>query len=153
MTYVVSLGAFIFCTSLFGLVVIWRKHYRLIFLSGIFLVVVFVTLIVVTTVQLTLNYETTKKLDRVKMIAQVTTESILQVVAIVITFFMSTKRPPYRGTIGGVDSDEEREHTHVIPDSNQMTEIDNHPMDRSFDRRSRRSYNLVPNKEDTGLDM
>lgn len=135
------MGAFIFCTSLFGLVVIWRKHYKLIFLSGIFLLIIFVTLIVITTVKLTLDYEKTEKSDRVKLIAQVTTESILQIIAIVTTFFMSTRRPFSNNRNETIE--------HDSPD----IELETQPMDRSFDRRSKRSYNLIPSKEDNGLDM
>lgn len=131
---IVSLGAFIFCTSLFSLVVIWRRNYRLIFLSGIFLLIVFVTLIVITTVQLTLNYENTKKNDRIKLIAQVTVESIFQIIGIVTTFFMSTRRP------------------YISQHDSNVVEMDS-VHEKSFDKRSRRSYNLVSNKEDNGLDM
>ena len=129
-----SLGAFIFCTYLFSLVVIWRRNYRLIFLSGIFLLIVFVTLIVITTVQLTLNYENTKKNDRIKLIAQVTVESIFQIIGIVTTFFMSTRRP------------------YISQRDSNVVEMDS-VHEKSFEKRSRRSYNLVSNKEDNGLDM
>ena len=57
----VIIGVIIFCTSIFSLIVVWRKHFRLIFLSGIILLFVFVTTIVMTTVLLTLDYETKTK--------------------------------------------------------------------------------------------
>jgi heme/copper-type cytochrome/quinol oxidase subunit 2 len=133
----VSLGAFIFCSSLFSLVVIWRKNYKLIFLSGIFLLIVFVTLIVITTVRLTLNYESTSKLERVKLIAQVSVESLFQLIGIIITFFMSTRKPI---------SQKDTKYSTYTPD----IELE----DRSFDKRSRRSYNPLSSKDlDNGLDM
>ena len=52
------------------------------------MLVVFVTLIIITTIQLTLNYEKTETSERIKLIASVAVESVVQVTGIIITFFM-----------------------------------------------------------------
>ena len=88
----VIIGVIIFCTSIFSLIVVWRKHFRLIFLSGIILLFVFVTTIVMTTVLLTLDYETKTKSEMGKLIAEVTVESIFQMIGIIATFFMASRR-------------------------------------------------------------
>lgn len=99
----VILGVIIFGTSIFSLIVVWMKFFRLIFLSGIILLLVHVTTIVITTVSLTLDYEKKSKADLAKLVAEVTVESIFQMIGIIATFFMASRRgyvPPVK-TIDG----------------------------------------------------
>jgi hypothetical protein len=96
--------------------------------------VVFVTLIIITTIQLTLNYEKTETSERIKLIASVAVESVVQVTGIIITFFMSTRRSPRSSSRFDME----------------MEGVN----DKSLDRRSRRSYIPVSTKSlDNGLDM
>jgi hypothetical protein len=98
------------------------------------LLVVFVTLIIITTIQLTLNYEKTETSERIKLIASVAVESVVQVTGIIITFFMSTRRSPRSSSRFDME----------------MEGVN----DKSLDRRSRRSYIPVSTKSlDNGLDM
>jgi hypothetical protein len=53
----------------------------------------FVSLIIITTIQLTLNYNSMKISDRIKLLVQVSIESVIQLIAIIITFYMSTIKP------------------------------------------------------------
>lgn len=100
------------------------------------MLVVFVTLIIITTIQLTLNYEKTETSERIKLIASVAVESVVQVTGIIITFFMSTRRSPRSSS--RFDMEMEMEGVN----------------DKSLDRRSRRSYIPVSTKSlDNGLDM
>ena len=79
--------------SPFGLYALWGKHYKLIFLSGICLLVAFISFVIISTVQLTKKYCSMKISDRIKLIVQVAIESFFQLIAILITFFMSTIKP------------------------------------------------------------
>ncbi len=98
------------------------------------MLVVFVTLIIITTIQLTLNYEKTETSERIKLIASVAVESVVQVTGIIITFFMSTRRSPRSSSRFDME----------------MEGVN----DKSLDRRSRRSYIPVSTKSlDNGLDM
>ena len=89
--------------------------------------------------RLTLNYESTSKLERIKLIAEVCVESFFQLIGIIITFFMSTRKPISQKEL-------HRRQSSYTPDF----ELE----DRSLDKRSRRSYNPVATKDnDNGLDM
>ena len=95
----VLLGIVIFATSIFSLIVVWMKYFRLIFLSGIILLFVHVTTIVITTVVLTLDYDKRSKSDMGKLVAEVIVEAIFQLIGIIATFFMASRReyvPPDR---------------------------------------------------------
>jgi len=93
----VIMGIVIFATSIFSLFVVWLRHFRLIFLSGIVLLFVFVTTIVMTTAMLTLDYEKKSRGEMGKLIAEVTVESVFQLIGIIATFFMASRREYRKG--------------------------------------------------------
>jgi hypothetical protein len=96
----VIMGIIIFATSIFSLFVVWLRHFRLIFLSGIILLFVFVTTIVMTTAMLTLDYEKKSRGEMGKLIAEVTVESVFQLIGIIATFFMASRREYKKGDGG-----------------------------------------------------
>ena len=87
----VDLSVLIFFTSIFPLIVIWRKNFKIIFLSAIFLLVQFLILMIITTIHLTLKYSCSSKLDRIKLITHVIVESLIQFYGIIVTFWMSMR--------------------------------------------------------------
>ena len=87
----VSLGVFIIIVSIMSLIVIWNKRFKLIFVSGILLVVIFLTFVVINTIHLTQSYEHMSALDRIHIILEIFTKSLLLVLAIAVTFFMASR--------------------------------------------------------------
>lgn len=125
----VMMGVIIFITSIFSLFVVWLKHFRLIFLSGIVLLFVFVTTIVLTTVLLTLDYEKKSKSEMGKLIAEVTVESLFQMIGIIATFFMASRREYHNESI----------ELATVPSHSDYSDLPN-----NMDLQSRRNTNKPP---------
>lgn len=93
-------------------------------------------LIVTTSIKLILDYENLKTTDRVKQIFRISIDSIIQILAIVITFFMASRRSfdkNYNETV------ERESPKNTLQTNTQQT-------DRSLNKRSKSTYKLVSNK-------
>lgn len=90
----VALGVFIIFTSILSLIVIWNKRFKLIFASGVFLLIIFLTYVVVTTIHVTQIYDQLSTLDKVHTFLEMLFKVLLLVIAMIMTFFMA-KRGSY----------------------------------------------------------
>lgn len=88
----VSVGGFTFITSLIGLVVVWQKSFKLIFITGLLLLSILMVNIIMATIKLSRNFETMVLIEKYKQIIDIIVKSICVIISIVLTFFMSSRR-------------------------------------------------------------
>ena len=79
-------GSFIFIISVLSLIAVWKRYFKLILISGVFLFVFFMTTLLMATVQLTLQFETMNAVERFKLIAKLAVEAVFQLIGIGATF-------------------------------------------------------------------
>ena len=89
----VCVGILVFFTSIFGLIVIWRKRFGLIYISGMLLIIIFLIKSIANTVVLVKHYESKQIIQKKNwLIAEITIESMFQILGISLTFFISSNR-------------------------------------------------------------
>lgn len=87
----VALGGFILISSTISLIVVWNKAFKLIFLSGIMLVIILLTFIIVNTIHLTQVFDTLSTIDKYQLITEIIVKSIIIALFIFLTFFMASR--------------------------------------------------------------
>ena len=135
----IVLGVFICITSVFSLIVVWKKNYRLIFLSGIILLFIFITTVVLTTVHLTLDFDKRTKAEMGKLIAELSVESLFQLIAVIATFFMASRRD--------FGNEEDTQMNQIEERSLSKRQIMSSSRDEGSP--SKRQYSFVPREDNT----
>lgn len=87
----VVLGVFIIATSILSLIVVWNKAFKLIFATGVLLVVIFLMFIVVSTIHLTQVYDKLDPIDKYQAVLELVVKAVLIILAVVATFFMASR--------------------------------------------------------------
>lgn len=82
----VCMGAIIIILSVFSLYAVWTRHSKLVMFSGIFLFAIFITTLLIATIQLTLKFQIMTSVERFKLVAKLSVETIFQLVGISATF-------------------------------------------------------------------
>ncbi|CAF1016978.1 unnamed protein product [Brachionus calyciflorus] len=89
----VCLGILIIIQSIFSLIIIWVKKFKIVFISGILLTIIFLVYIIVNTIHLTQIYEKLSSIDKYKTLIEVLIKSFVLLMGLIVTFFMSSRGP------------------------------------------------------------
>jgi hypothetical protein len=87
------LGILIIITSLTGIVSVWKKAFFMIFLTGVMLFALFLAFTIAGVIELANNYPELKQADKYKAISEITLKSIVFVISIFLSFYMSSRGP------------------------------------------------------------
>lgn len=84
----VMFGVFIILTSVLSLIAIWKKAFKLIFVSGVFLIIIFTIFIVFNTIALIYYYNNMSIVFKYHFISVFVIKSFLIILAVFVTFYM-----------------------------------------------------------------
>jgi hypothetical protein len=87
----VFLGVFILIQSIFSLVVIWTKKYKLVFVTGCSLTLIFLIYIIVNTIHMTQIFDKLTSIEKYKQIIEVLIKSFVLLLGLIVSFFMSSR--------------------------------------------------------------
>jgi hypothetical protein len=87
----VVIGPAMIACSIFSLILIWRKLFRALFISGVILSLISIAYVVTYTVYLSFNYDSLDKNIKYPLVVEFVVKASMMAIASFMTFFLATR--------------------------------------------------------------